>query len=85
MKTYFGTDVAASQQCEVFCIDGVPAASLLYNTTNAHGDPVVESFHLNKGLILMFDAGDYMRATLFERHPLTDARYARNRNDFLFF
>lgn len=30
-------DVDADQRCEVFCIEGIPAASMLYNTTNAAG------------------------------------------------
>ena len=85
MDTYFGMDVDADQRCEVFCIEGVPAASMLYNTTNAAGGPVVDAFYLNKAMMLLFDAGSHMRATLYKRHRHADVEHATNRNDFIFF
>lgn len=85
MDEYFNTEITNDQRCEIFCIEGVPAASMLYKTTNANGGPVVDAFHLNKGLVLLFDAGPHMRHQLYKRHSLADIQHATNRNDFLFF
>lgn len=85
MSVYFDTNIAAEQTCEVFCIEGVPAASVIHNGTNLKGDIIVDSFHLNKGLLLLFDAGPHMRSTFYERYSRIDARQAYNRNDFLIF
>lgn len=73
------------QTCEVFVIEGIPAASMLYSTKNAYDSPIVDEFHLNKGLLLMYDAGARMRKTLYQRYKNVNIRYAKNRNDFLNF
>lgn len=70
-------------QTELFCIEGIPAAAILFNDTNSYGDPNVSAIILNKGLILMFDAGEAMRKQLFTRHRYITLRHAHNR-DFFF-
>lgn len=66
---YFGVDVDKGTTVELFCIDNVPTAALCWNTTNAHGQPIVSSIHVNKGLMLLFDAGTTMRFLLWQRYP----------------
>lgn len=85
MKKYFEVNVDEAQTCEIFLVEGVPAASLLYKKKNAAGGPIIDSFHLNKAMILLFDAGPHMRHKLFQRHRRVDLQHATNRNDFLFF
>ena len=47
MSVYFNTMIAAEQKCEVFCMEGVPAASIIHNGTNSKGEIIVDSFHLH--------------------------------------
>ena len=83
MLKYFGKSIKEYEDCELFCIEGVPAASMIYNQTNRHGDPCVSAFFFNKGLLFLFDATQNMRHTLFKRYRNIDIQYAENRNDFL--
>jgi hypothetical protein len=83
MDRYFGTEVCAAQTCEVFLIEGVPAAAMLYTSNTTHGMPVVDSFHFNKGLLLLFDAGSCMRSMLYRRYPRLNTTVASHRVDFL--
>ena len=80
---YFGEPIFSHQKCDVFCIEGIPAASFTYTNTTETGDPIVEAFYLNKGLLLMFDAGCQMRKHLVSRYKNIDMRFADNRNEFL--
>ena len=61
MKEHFGQDIRKEEECAVFTIDGVPAASVVLENTKDTNR--VCSFHLNKGLITIFDAGPQMRLT----------------------
>lgn len=83
MRRYFHVAVAPHQSCELFLIEGVPAASILFHQTNAHSAPIVDAFHFNLGLLLMFDAGFHMRSKLRRRHPRLDMRHAVGRSVFL--
>ena len=85
MKNYFNVEIEPDSKCELFCIEGVPAASAVYDEMVPSGDPHVSAFYLNKGLVLMFDAGPQMRKQFFKRHPSVYMRDALNRNDFLMF
>ena len=85
IEKYFDKKISENAKCEIFCIEGVPAACMIYNKTNDFDDPVVESFFLNKGMLLMFDGGSKMRSELYKRYKNVNLRYAENRNDFLFF
>tara|TARA_Y100000748_G_scaffold280693_1_gene259818 strand:- start:807 stop:1259 length:453 start_codon:yes stop_codon:yes gene_type:complete len=85
MKKYFDEDIGENQYCEVFCIAGIPACSMIYSKTNKYNHPNVEAFYMNKGMVLLFDAGPHMRTTLFRRYPQIDVRKAHNRKDFLLF
>ena len=71
MNRYFGVDVA-TKKCELFLIEGVPAASILYDAEDKRGKPVITQFHANKGMLLLFDAGPAMRKSLYERHGKLD-------------
>ena len=70
-------------RCGDFVIKGVPAACMIYNQ-RTRLVPKVREFRLNKGLLLLFDAGTQMRQTL-RRHPHIDMRQAQNRDDFFLF
>ena len=82
---YFGEDIRNDENCELFCIEGIPAACMIYNQTNSRGAPVADRFHLNKAFLLLFDAGHHMRSKLYKRHPHIDLQYAENRNEFMLF
>ena len=85
MNKYFGKGIRQDQSCELFLIGGVPAASMIYNQTNRFDQPVVDAFYLNKGLLLMFDAGSHMRHKLYKRYHLISLQRAVNKHDFLQF
>ena len=81
MSRYFNVD-AHSSQCELFVISGVPAAAMLYDKTDRRGRPVVKEFHMNKGLLVMFQAGPSMRLELFKRFGGVHTTRARNSLEF---
>ena len=83
MHSYFNVDANTSQSCEVFLIEGVPAAAMLYTENNTHGVPIVDSFHLNRALLVLFDGGSHMRKQLYDRYKHITVRKAENRDDFL--
>ena len=83
MDRYFGAAVAAGQTAELFVIEGVPAASMLCTVGAARQAPVVDSFHLNRGLLCLFDAGAVMRSELRSRHAHLDVDGATNLEIFL--
>lgn len=85
IKNYFEQEIDAEQRCDVFCIEGVPAACMIYKNTNCKGDPIVDSFFLNKSLLFLFDAGHSMRKLLYDRYRHIDIQHAQKRNDFLMF
>ena len=88
LARYFGAShapTAPNGHVEIFCIDGVPAAAVACAGESECGAPVVEACHLNKGLLLLFDAGDAMRRSLFARHPHISLRNATRRDEFLLF
>ena len=83
VKTY--RDAAVGQTaCDLFLIDGVPAACLLYDAVHVDGSPCVNAIHMNKALIMMFDAGDAMRTELIGRYGALDlVNAATDGRDFL--
>ena len=85
MSKYFDKCVDQKQSCEIFCIESIPAVSMVYNSTNIHNHPNVHAFYMNKGMLLLFDAGPIMRSKLFDRYQFINLRSAVNRNDFLMF
>ena len=65
-------------KCDVFCIQGVPAASMVYKIDEEKG-VVVKAFYLNEGLLFLFDAGPYMRSELKKRYgEKIDTSVAKN-------
>lgn len=85
MRKYFGQKIKSNQLCEVFSIKGFPIASILYSKKNFKSQPIVDELYLNKGLVLLFDAGDEMRYKLFQRYRYIDITTAKNYNDFHLF
>ena len=85
MYKYFDKHINDDQCCEVFCIEGVPACSMIYHKTNIYKQPNVDAFYINKGMILLFDAGQKMRKKLYCKYPRISMNNATNRNDFLLF
>ena len=81
MDRYFGVD-APTGECDVFCVNGVPAASIVY-TTPKGSKPIVTEFHANKGLILMFDAGPLLRSTLYDRYGALEIGDAKGKEVLL--
>jgi len=70
LHTYFDKRVHGEDPgCEIFSIDRVPAACMLFYNVDVSGSCIVHEFRMNKGLLLMFDAGHDMRRTFYERHP----------------
>ena len=85
MHTFFRVELESTQSCEVFLVEGVPAASMVYEVDDGDGAPIVQAFYLNKAMLLLFDAASLMRRLLRERHDCLDMHAARNRNEFFFF
>lgn len=83
MEKYFSANMTLNQTCELFLIEGVPSAAMLYHKNNQFGMPVVDSFHLNKGLLLLFGAASTMRRTLYRRYKHITTEHARSKCEFL--
>lgn len=85
LKTYFHTavDNVAAKSCEIFLIEGVPAAAMIYTNRTQHDVPMVDAFVFNKGLVLMFDLGPHIRKSLYEKYRGLTVEHAVNRLDFL--
>ena len=45
---YFGENINEYDKCELFCVQGIPAACMIYNRTNSYDQPIANSFYLNK-------------------------------------
>lgn len=80
---YFNAEADPSHECKVFCVEGVPAASILYKRVNGDGDPVVDEFHPNRGMMLLCDCWGACRETLYREHRNVDFSNATNRLSFL--
>lgn len=83
MRRFFRVDVPSDIQCDLFLIEGVPAASMLYEHTDRVGVPIATGFHINKGLLFLFDAGDTMRAQLFRRYATVQTLNVTNSLEFM--
>ena len=82
MDRYFGVKAASNQSCELFLIEDVPAAAMMYTVNNTQEMPDVDSFHLNKGLLILFDAGSHMCTMLYKRYNHITMQNALNANEF---
>jgi len=83
VNRFFNVKIGKHQSCEVFLVEGVPAACMLYASCNNFESPIVDAFHLNKGLLLLFDAGACMRKKLYTRYRRIDLCRATNKLEFL--
>lgn len=81
VRKYFNVDTKFLS-CELFLIEGVPAACMLYKE-NTSGQLDVKEFHINESILLMFDAGLPMRKLLRKRYKKIDLSRALNRDKFL--
>lgn len=82
MHRYFGVDVRRGKNCDLFLIEGVPAASIVYDKLCGKL-PLIEEFHANKGMILLFDAGPRMRKELYRRYGPINLKDTENKDDLL--
>ena len=82
MNRYFAVDALDNYSCDVFVIEGVPAAAILFHTTN-DSQLTVECIHMNKELLLLFDASESMRTLLDDRYKNIDLSHARGVDAFL--
>ena len=82
MEQFFSVHANKTQLCELFLIEGVPVASMLYTKTTANDMPVVDSFHINKALLILFDVAHDMRSKLFNRYDHLACKHAKNRDEF---
>ena len=80
VRKYFGAE-PKSLSCQVFLIEGIPAACLLYNKVPSR-EPDIEEIHINESMILRFDAGPAMRNLLYRKHKNINMSHAVNRNVF---
>lgn len=81
VRKYFNAD-SKFLSCEVFMIEGVPSACMLYKA-NASGQSDIKEFHFNESMLLMFDAGPPMRKLLRQKYKNIDISRAMNRDKFL--
>ena len=44
MNKYFDTQINPEQKCEVFSIEGIPVASMIYHSINSYKEPNVQAF-----------------------------------------
>ena len=83
VRSHFGILTKADQMCELYSIEGFPVAAMLYTANNTHGMPIVDSFHLKKGSILIFNASAGMRSDLKKRYNRLTLDNAQNVKEFL--
>lgn len=76
LKKYFDAEMDTLYSLDVFCVEGVPAAAMIY--CEVWQKAFVHEFHLNKGLLMLYDAGPQMRTQLFDRHRNLVTERARN-------
>ena len=81
MSRHFGVAASQDDNCDVFSIEGVPAAAMIYSNSSIMPSP--KAFYVNKGLLLLFDASPLMRAQLYSRYKKLSIGNARNGNLFL--
>lgn len=81
MDRYFGVSVSLGKACDLFLIEGVPAAAIIYEKSETR--PKVEEFHANKGMILLFDVGPHMRKSLYSLYGPIDLSDTMNKDDLL--
>ena len=82
MEKYFGVESPNHLACDFFLIDGVPAASFLYDVADS-GKVFAKEFHFNKALLLLYDAGPCMRQLFYQRHKKALTKDFKNKIDFL--
>ena len=79
MDSYFGTDVGVENKCDLFLIEGVPAASIIYDKKG--NQTIIKELHINRPMFLLFDAWSYMRKELYKHHSQINTDNIKNKND----
>ncbi len=76
-KYFKTTEDTTNKKVKMFSIHGVPSALAIID------DNKVQKFLLNKGLILVFDAGPIMRKTFYKNYKNLDLYDSEQLNTFL--
>ena len=79
MRKYFHVNINPIE-CDVFMIQGFPVAAMIYK--NESNTILVEAFHLNIGLLILFDRSKYMRSELYQRYTNIETKHATNAHIF---
>ena len=83
MHRYFTVNITSNHSCDLFLIEGVPAAAMLYNQDEDRCVLRAQAFYLNYALLLLFDAGEQMRLQLYRRYNRTlNVQHAANLKEF---
>ena len=83
VRAYFNESIKNSAACEIFCLRNVPVACMTYTSVNTNNAPIVDAFHFDRDLILLFDVGRTMRTKLYRRYRHVNVDRAVNRGFFL--
>lgn len=86
VKRHFSAPLVQASSCDLFLVDGIPAAAILFDSCDERHTPLAKGFFLNKGLLLMFDAARDLPSEIAARYGrLAAAEQALNRCDFVAF
>ena len=53
LQRHFGARENATR-CEIFMMDGIPAASFVYDSKDRYGKPIITRFHVNKERVVVW-------------------------------
>lgn len=86
VKRHFSASLVQASSCDLFLVDGVPAAAILFDSCDEQHSALANGFFLNKGLLLMFDAARDLPSEIAARYGrLAAAEQALNWCDFVAF
>ena len=69
---------------EVFVVEDIPMAMIIYENINKYLDPIVETVLYDKNALVNFNVGKNMKESLLIKHKNITLNYAEN-SDFLKF
>ena len=67
---------------EVFVVEDIPMAMIIYENINKYLDPIVETVLYDKNALVNFNVGKNMKKSLLTKHKNINLNYAEN-SDFL--
>lgn len=68
VERYFKKRIDNNDNCDIFCIEGIPSACIIYKNIDTDNNPIIQSIYINKGIFIIFDVGKEMRDTFFSRY-----------------